>query len=174
GTEMCLAPLRRQQRLALALRRRGLPPGIAGATRAADAVAEIGVRAVGGGDRMAAAAAERGVADFEAVADGDAFVEDEALALPATIRLRNCLEIGENAALEVEYFLEALRQQIGRSLLAADAAGAEHRHLAVAGRIEVVGNVALEGDEAVDAGVDGAGKAAKGGFVAVAGVEQHH
>src|SRR5690606_10203149 len=135
---------------------------------------EIRMRAVGGSDRMAAAAAEGGVADFEAVADGDALVEDEAFALPAAFRLWNRLEIGEDASLQVEHLFEALLQQIGRGLLAADAAGAEHRHLAIAGGVEMVGDVALERDEAVDAGVDGTGEAAEGGLVAVAGVEQHH
>ena len=104
---------------------------------AGDAVAEGGIGAVGGGQGMAAGAAEGGVAFDQPMADRDALVEDEAFAGKAALLGGDGFEIFENAALEVEHLLEALAQQIGRGLFAAYAAGAEHGDLLVAGRIEV-------------------------------------
>src|SRR3981189_2957963 len=78
------------------------------------------------------------------MAERDAFVEHEAFAAPAALRLGDALQIAQDAALEVIDLVEPLRQQIGAGLLAADAAGAEHRDLAVLRRIELLRGKFLE------------------------------
>ncbi len=72
----------------------------------------------------------------QAMAERDALVEHEAFAAPAALRLRHLFQIFEDAALEVIDLGKAAREQMGARLLAADAAGAEHRDPAVLRRIE--------------------------------------
>ena len=57
--------------------------------------------AVGVPNGMPTRAAERVVADLPSVADGDSFVEDEALAGPETFFLRDTFEILEDATVKV-------------------------------------------------------------------------
>src|SRR4051794_27060539 len=90
----------------------------------------------------------------QAVAQCGAFVEHEAFAAPAALLLRHAFQIAKNAALEVIDFGKSPRQQIGAGLLAANAAGAEHRDLAMPGRIELLRGKILELPEASDAGID--------------------
>src|SRR5438445_7631432 len=79
---------------------------------------------------MAAGTAQFRIALGEAVRHRNPLVEDEALALPQALFGRYLLEISKDAALEVEHILEAERLDVSRRLFAANAAGAEHRHLA--------------------------------------------
>src|SRR5689334_21058809 len=72
-----------------------------------------------------------------AVRYGDPFVENEAFAAPETLLGRDALQVVQNASVEVIDFVETHLNQMGGRLLAANAAGAEHRDLAVAPRIEV-------------------------------------
>src|SRR4051794_21659822 len=90
---------------------------------------------------------------LQAMTERDTLVEHEALAAPAALRLRHFFQIFENAALEVIDLGEAAREQMRARLLAADAAGAEHRDLAVFGRIELLGRKNLELAKALDARV---------------------
>src|SRR5512139_1188963 len=80
----------------------------------------------------------------QSVAECHAFVEHEALAAPAASLLRDLLEILQDPALEVIDLGKAARQQVRARLLAADAAGAEHRDPAVLGRIEMARGEFLE------------------------------
>src|SRR5206468_11445964 len=91
---------------------------------------------------------------LEAVAERHAFVEHETFAAPAALLLRHALQIFQYAALEVINLAKSVRQQIGAGLLAADAPGAEHRDLAVRGRIELSRGKFLELAKARDAGID--------------------
>ncbi len=70
------------------------------------------------------------------MAQRHALVEHEAAAIPAALRGIDLIQIGENAALEMQDLLEACVQHEARRLLAADAARAEHGHLAVPRRIQ--------------------------------------
>src|SRR5690606_15424233 len=72
---------------------------------------------------------------LQAVIDCHTIIEDEALALPQRLLLGYLLEVLQNASLQVIDLLEAQLLEIGRGLLAADAAGAEHRHLALPRRV---------------------------------------
>src|SRR5689334_13571129 len=94
-------------------------------------------------------------ADFlQAMAQRNALVEHKAFAAPAALRLRYHFQIFQDAALEVIDLGKAAREQMRARLLAADAAGAEHRDPAVLGRIEPVGSKILELAEALDIRVD--------------------
>src|SRR6478736_9207834 len=75
----------------------------------------------------------------QTMAERDTFVEHEAFAAPATLSLGHLFQIFENAALEVIDLGKAAREQVRARLLAADAAGAEHRDFAVFGGIELLG-----------------------------------
>src|SRR5882757_6771288 len=88
------------------------------------------------------------------VAERDAVVKDKAFAAPAALRFRHAFEIFQDAALEVIDLGKAARQQVGAGLFAADAAGAEHRDLAMPDRIEMAGGKILELPKALDAGID--------------------
>src|SRR5262245_56544404 len=70
------------------------------------------------------------------MAERHAFVEHKALAAPAGFGFRHFFEISEDAALEVIDLGKAVREQQRACLLAADAAGAEHRDPPVLRRIE--------------------------------------
>src|SRR5437868_2678801 len=58
----------------------------------------------------------------QSVAERNALVEHETFAAPKALRLGNLFQIFQDAALEVIDLLEALRQQVGTGLFAADAA----------------------------------------------------
>src|SRR5207302_11277628 len=73
----------------------------------------------------------------QAVTKRDAFVEHEAFTAPAALGFRHAFEIFQDAALEVINLGKPAREQIGAGLFATDAAGAEHRDLAMFCRIEV-------------------------------------
>src|SRR3954471_11519158 len=91
---------------------------------------------------------------LQTMAERDALVEHEAFAAPAALGLRHLFQIFENAALEVIDLSKAAREQMRARLLAADAAGAEHRDPAVLCRIELLGGKILELAKALDLGID--------------------
>src|SRR3954471_13039709 len=93
---------------------------------------------------------------LQTMAERDALVEHEAFAAPAALGLRHLFQIFQDAALEVIDLGKAARQQMRARLLAADAAGAEHRDPQVFGRIELACRKLLELAKAPDAGIDGA------------------
>src|SRR5690242_12260456 len=80
--------------------------------------------------RMPAGAAELRFALGQAMRDGHPLVEHKTLALPQALSGRHLFEIFQDPALEMEDIFEAERLHIGRRFLAANATGAEHRHLA--------------------------------------------
>src|SRR6201993_2643463 len=108
----------------------------------------------------------------QTVAERDAFVEHKALPAPTALPLRHVLEISENAALEVIDLGKAACEQMRARLLAADAAGAEHRDPAMLGRIEMLRGKVLELAKALDAGIDRALERAHRHLEGVAGIEQ--
>src|SRR5689334_757877 len=81
---------------------------------------------------------------FQAMAERDALVEHEALAAPPALRLRHLFQIFQDAALEVIDLGKAAREQMRARLLAADAAGAEHRDAPVLCGIEFLRGKILE------------------------------
>src|SRR6478752_1050620 len=91
---------------------------------------------------------------LQTMAERDTLVEYEAFAAPATLSLRHLFQIFENAALEVIDLGKATCEQVRARLLAADAAGAEHRDFAVFGGIELLGRKIFELAKAPDARVD--------------------
>src|ERR1700760_2482129 len=107
----------------------------------------------------------------QAVAERDAFIEHEARAVPTAVGFRDFLEISEDAALEVIDLGKAAREQVRARLLAADAAGAEHRDPAMPGRIELLCGEILEFAKALDVRIDRAFERAHGHLEGVAGVE---
>src|SRR5262245_18184623 len=86
----------------------------------------------------------------QTVPERDALVEHKTFAAPAALRLRYLFQIFQNAALEVIDLGKAAREQMRARLLAADAAGAEHRDPAMFGGIELTGGKILELAEALD------------------------
>src|SRR5690349_10590690 len=110
----------------------------------------------------------------QAVSERDALVEHEALAAPAAVSFRNLLEISENATLKVIDLGKALREQMRARLLAADAAGAEHRDPLVPSGIELAGRELLELAEARDAGIARALEGPHRDLERVAGVQHQH
>src|ERR1700733_9834985 len=108
---------------------------------------------------------------LQSMAKRHAVIEHETFAAPAALRLRHAFEISENAALEMIDLLEAAREQIGAGLFAADAAGAEHRDLAMSGRIEMTCDKIPELSKAADARVKRAHESAHRDLERVAGVE---
>src|SRR5437879_13878178 len=88
------------------------------------------------------------------MAERDALVEHEALAAPAALRLRYFFQIFQDATLEVVDLGEAAREQMRARLLAADAAGAEHRDPPVFGGIELLRGKILELAKAPETVVD--------------------
>src|ERR1700722_8730462 len=106
------------------------------------------------------------------MAERDAVIEHETFAAPATLGFRYAFQIFQYAALEMIDFGKAACEQIGAGFLAANAAGAEHRHLAMPGRIEVTRREILELAEAVDAGIDRAREGAHRDLEGVAGIDQ--
>src|SRR5512140_2418498 len=92
----------------------------------------------------------------QAVAKRNAVVEDKTFAAPAAFGFRHVFQIPQNSAPEMIDLAKTARQQIGAGLFAADAAGAEHRDLAVFRRVEMSRDKFLELPEAPDAGIDGA------------------
>src|ERR1700742_56968 len=107
----------------------------------------------------------------QAMAERDALVEHEALAAPAAFGFRDLLQISEDAALEVIDLGKTPREQQRARLLAADAAGAEHRDPCVLRRIELGRDKIPEVPEARDIRVERALKGAERHLEGVAGVD---
>src|SRR5262245_10458322 len=105
------------------------------------------------------------------MAERDPLVEHKAFAAPAAFACRHVFQIFQDTALEVEYLGKAPRQQVSAGLLAADAAGAEHRDPAVLLRIQFAGRKILELAKAPDAGIDRTLEGAHRDLEGVAGVE---
>src|SRR6202140_3601390 len=94
----------------------------------------------------------------QSMAERDAVVEHKTFAAPAALGFRHALEISEDAALEVIDLGKTARQQVGAGLLAADAAGAEHRDPLVFRRIEMARGKILELPKTPYVGIESAGK----------------
>src|SRR6516162_11079507 len=107
----------------------------------------------------------------QAVTERDAFVEHEALAAPAAVRLVHLFQIFQDAALEVIDLGKAAREQMRAGLLAADAAGAEHRDPAMLFGIEMPRGEIPELPEARDVRIKRAFEAAHRHLEGIAGVE---
>src|ERR1700749_642066 len=90
----------------------------------------------------------------QAVAERDALVEHAAFATPAAFRVRHLPQIFQDAASEVIDLGKTLREQQPACLLAADAAGAEHRDLLVPDRIELLRDEIPELAKARNFGID--------------------
>ncbi|CRR59298.1 hypothetical protein PAERUG_E16_London_17_VIM_2_04_14_06005 [Pseudomonas aeruginosa] len=123
-------------------------------------------------NRVAAGVALIVLALAKIVAHGHAVVEYEAVAAPQALFLRHLFEVLEDAALEVEDLLETGAEHVAGSLLAADAAGAEHRHLLVPRRVvvglDVLGELAERPGLRIDRALEGADRH----LVVVAGIDQ--
>src|ERR1700674_1037279 len=109
----------------------------------------------------------------QTVAKRDTLVEDEALATPTAVGLRDLFEIVQNAALQVIDLGKALGEQVARGLFAADAAGAEHRDFTMPRRIEVTRGEFLELPEARDGGINLAFECADRNLEGVARVDDN-
>ncbi|MNN04354.1 hypothetical protein D3C81_1170790 [compost metagenome] len=144
------------------------------AVRTADARHVVLVLAIRHRHRVAAGMTLVVVTLTEIVAHGDPVVEHEAVAAPQALLRRHLLEVLEDAALEVEHLGEALAEHVAGGLLATDATGAEHRHLLVLRRVEVLLHVLGELAERLGLRVDGACEGADGHLVVVARVDQQH
>src|SRR6476620_10392154 len=107
----------------------------------------------------------------QAVPQRHALVEHKAFAAPAAFMLRHAFEVFQDAALEVVDLAKPARQEKTARLLAADAAGAEHRDLPVSRRIELLRGKFLELPEARDAGINRAIKRSHRDLERVAGVD---
>lgn len=86
-------------------------------------------------DGVSAGKAEFVCACGESMFDGDAFVENETLALPEALVFGNVFEVFEDAAFEVVDLLEALAEEIGCCFFAANTSGAEHGNFGVFGGV---------------------------------------
>src|SRR3990167_4704398 len=89
------------------------------------------------GNRRAAGMTLVIIARAQVMPHGDPIVEDEAVTAPPGLLLGHLLQILEDPALEMEHLFEAGTEHITGGLLAANASGAEHRHLLVPARVEV-------------------------------------
>src|SRR3984893_988802 len=90
----------------------------------------------------------------QAMAERDALVEHEAFSTPTAFRLRHLFQISEDAALELIDLGKTLREQQRACLLAADAAGAEHRDPRVPRRIKLLRDELPEPSKARNPGID--------------------
>src|SRR5258708_34601159 len=107
----------------------------------------------------------------QSMTERDAVVEHKAFAAPAALRFRHPFQIFQDSALEVIDLAKAASEQIGAGLLAADAAGAEHRDPAMPGRIEMARGKILELPKALDAGIDRAREGTHCDLERIAGVD---
>lgn len=123
-------------------------------------------------DGVSAAVALIVVALFEAVAYGDALVEYEALAVPEGFFLGDGFEVFEDTALEVVDVFEALGEEVGGGLFAANAAGAVHGNFFVFFGVEVIFDVVGKFAEARCLGVEGVFEGTDVDFVVVTGVDE--
>src|SRR5580704_16547984 len=108
------------------------------------------------------------------MAERDAVVKDKTFAAPTARRLRHALEIFQDSALEMIDLGKAARLQIRAGLFAANAAGAEHRYLAMLRRIELPLRKILELAEALEAGIERAFEGAQRDLECIAGVDHEH
>src|SRR5262245_39067936 len=105
------------------------------------------------------------------MAERDPLVEHKAFAAPAAFACRRVFQIFQDTALEMENLGKTARQQISAGLLAANAAGAEHRDPAMLFRSQFACRKILELAKTLDAGIDRALEGAHRDFEGVAGVE---
>src|SRR5207253_7084064 len=112
------------------------------------------------------------VAFTQIVTHGNPVIEDKAVAAPLTFFLRYLFEVLQNAAFEVVHLVEALAEHVARSLLATNAASAEHGDFLVFGRIEVGFDVVRELAKTGGFRVDRAFEGADRDFIVVAGINQ--
>lgn len=176
AAEVILAARAGQFDLLLALAKAGFVLGarLVHAVMAAHARLVFRAVLIGGQDRAAAGVAQQVRADLQAVAHADPPVEYKALALPGTLIGWHLFEVFEDAALEVEHILDPLAEQVVRGLLAADAAGAEHRHLLVVEAVLVLLPPRWKLAKAAGGRINGTVEGADGHFVIVAGVDDGH
>jgi hypothetical protein len=124
--------------------------------------------------RQAAAVAHPIAAGLEVVGDGDAIVEDKAVAFPFAFCFGDGFQIVQDAALEVVDLREAFGQHPGAGFFAANAAGTKHGHFAVLLGIEVAADVVGKLGERGGVGVDRPFKSPNFHFVFVAGINQQN
>ena len=173
--EIALLALFGQLPLALALSSAGFL-GIAGVCVAAGAAhARFKEWRLGstGLQRVTAGTAQPVIPRLEAMAHGDALIKDKAFALPQALFGGDSLQVLENAAFEVVDLVEAAHLHERGRFLAADAAGAEHRHLGLFGALQCGLCVQPGGQlgEGLDVRIDRALEGADGHLVVVAGVD---
>ena len=103
-----------------------------------------------------------------------ALVEDEAFAPPCAVLLGHFLQIAQDAAVEMVDLLHPFRLQESGGLFAADAAGAEHRHPALAGHqpLAMVAEPGREVGEPGRAGIHRARERADRHLIGVARVDR--
>ena len=122
-------------------------------------------------ERVTAGPAQFSYPLAQAVGDRNALVENEAFAVPKALSLRHLLQIFQDAAFEVEHFFDPKRAHIGRRLLAAYAAGAEHGYLAALHLLPVLLRPLRELAKAVRLGVEGVAEGAERNLVVIARVD---
>ena len=144
------------------------------AAGATDALDIVGALLVLLGDRQPAGVALVIAAGLKIMVHRNALVEDETLAAPPAFRLRYPGKVVQYAPVQVIDLVKPELAQQGRGFLAADAAGTEHGHLAMPGRVEMVPDEIREFAEGPGMRVDGAFEGADLVLVVVARIHQQH
>ena len=112
------------------------------------------------------------VAFFEAVADSNALVKDEAIAFPFAVFFVDGFEIFQNAAFKVVDVFKPMGEHVAGCFFAADAACAEHGDFFIFGRVEVFFDPIGEFGEDFHVGIDCAFEDADFCFVIIASVDE--
>ena len=106
------------------------------------------------------------------VINGHPFVKDETLPFPQGFFFRHLFQIFENASLQVIDLFKALLFQVGSGFLTTDAAGTEHGHFLVPGRVQALFHILGKLPEGSGFRVDGALEGAHFHFIIIAGIDQ--
>ena len=141
-------------------------------SRATDTLAIVFALHVGVADGHTAGVAQGVGAGRQAVADGDAVIKDEALALPFTLVLIDFFEVLEDAALEVIDLGEAELFDVGGGFFASYSAGAEHGYFFSFPWDELLLGVLGEFAEAGGLWIDCAFERAELDFIVVSGIDE--
>ncbi len=103
--------------------------------------------------------------------DRDATVEHEAFPAPSALGARHVLQVFQYAALEVVDFRKTFVHHEGRGFLTPYPAGAEHGHLAMLLRVEVLAHVFGQFGEMLDPRIGRARERAKIDLIAIARIQ---
>ncbi len=165
-----------QLNLALALLRTaaGLLRQAVVAMRTADALLELRRGHVLGGDRVTAGMALIKGAGGQIVTYGYPVIKHETLALPLALFHRDIFQVLQNAALEVVHLFKAFLEHEAGGFFTADASGAEHGHLLVLLRIELLTHILGKLAEGSGLRIDRSLEGADGNLVVIAGIDQQH